>query len=334
MLDHIKELRLRVIIVVAVLVAGGVLGYSFYEIILQWLKSPLGADLYYTTPAGSFNFIIKVASLVGIALAIPVIIYQMIMFVRPALPKVFSRMRVVSYTSVSVALAVIGAAFGFYIILPGALHFFTGFQVEGLSALIGAESYLGFVTNVMITFMLVFQVPLLLVIIDHIKPIQPMKLLKAETYVILGGLVVSFFVPFALDITTSLLIVLPIVVLYNISIGIIVWRHAIVRRKQARFTKEEQVEFALDEAFIDEYFTLAKSKPVNNKEEPLVSRVGEDKKIVKKGFRGLAMEFQKNRQASIDELRQVIERDRAEVIAQKVAQYNKARALKQIADIR
>lgn len=313
MLDHVRELRLRLIVVVVILVAGGTIGYLFFEQILGWLKSPLVGDLYYSSPAGSFSFVMKIATMAGIALAVPVIIYQIIMFIRPALPKAFSRKRVFGYTGLSILLAMAGAAFGFYFILPGALHFFAGFQVTGLSALIGAESYLSFVTNVLITFMIVFQIPLLLVIIDHIKPIKPASLFKAEKYVILGGLLVSFFVPFALDIVTSLLIATPIIVLYNLSIGMIIWRHAFMNRKVVKQTVSQRQELMLDDEVVAEFFSEASEPVPPISEAPLRESVS---------LRGLAMEFQRSRQVSIDELRLSIERERAQAIADKVARYN------------
>lgn len=322
MLDHVKELRLRLLVCVAILVCGGVVGYLFYEPLLQWLKSPLVGDLYYTTPAGSFNFIMKVAAMVGVAVAIPVIVYQLMMFVRPALKKSFSILRVTGYTAISVLLAMAGAAFAFYLILPGALHFFAGFQVEGLSALIGADSYLSFVTNVLITFMIMFQIPLLLVIIDHVKPIQPKKLFKAEKYVILGGLLVSFFVPFALDIVTSLLIALPIIALYNLSIIVIIWRHAFLKRKKVEMVVARQEELALDDALVADFFA--------GKPEVVVVEVPHGMG----GLKGFAMDFHHSRKNSIEELRQVIERDRAQAIADKVARYNATPAFRQITDIR
>jgi len=240
LMDHVRELRARVLVCAVILVVGGVIGYLFYEPILQWLRSPLGMDLYYGTPAGSFNFIIKVASMVGVLAAVPFFVYQLITFVQPAFQKRLSRLRVFMYSIASVFLAAIGAAFAFYVILPGALRFFAGFQVEGLSALIDANNYLNFVTNAIVTFIIVFQIPLLMIIIDRIKPIQPKKLLQMEKWVILGGLIVSLFVPFALDITTSLLIASPIVLLYNISVLIIIIRHAIAHRKKAkRVTKKK-----------------------------------------------------------------------------------------------
>jgi len=232
-MDHVRELRTRIAVCAVILVIGGVVGYLFYEPILTWLRSPLGQDLYYSSPAGSFNFIIKVASMAGILAAVPFFVYQLIMFVQPAFKQRLSRGRVLFYAVSSIFLAAAGAAFAFYIILPGALKFFAGFQVAGLSALIDANNYLNFVTNAIVTFIIVFQIPLLMVIIDRIKPIPPKKLLQAEKWVVIGGLTVSLFVPFALDITTCLLIASPIIILYNISVIMIVARHAFSRKKKA-----------------------------------------------------------------------------------------------------
>jgi hypothetical protein len=124
--------------------------------------------------------------------------------------------------------------FGFTCILPGTLHFFGGYQVGGLSALISADSYLNFVINIIITFVLVFQLPLLIGFIDLIKPLTPKKLFGYEKWVILGSLIISLVVPFSYDLVTSLLVALPIVVLFNLSIVIVSIRHAGIRRSERR----------------------------------------------------------------------------------------------------
>lgn len=232
LMDHVRELRTRLLVCVAVFVVGGIVGYLFYTPILEWLRSPLGTSLYYSTPAGSFNFIVKVSSMIGILAAVPFVIYQLIMFVRPVFREKLSKGRVFAYTIASIFLAIAGTAFAFYAILPGALKFFAGFQIEGLSALIDANNYLNFVINAIVTFILVFQIPLLMVVIDRIKPISPKKLFAAEKYVVLGGLLVSLIVPFAMDVTTALLIASPIIILYNLSVAMIVIRHFVMRPKR------------------------------------------------------------------------------------------------------
>lgn len=232
LLDHIRELQRRLLISFTAMVLAGTLVYFFYTPILDFLRSPLNAPLFYSTPAGSFSFVMKICFMGALAIAIPVIVFNLIMFVRPAFADHIPLRRVIITSTMSAILAFAGAAFGFYYILPGALHFFAGFQVSGLSALISADSYLGFVTNVIITFILVFQIPLLVGFIDRIKPLDPRKLIKNEKWVILASLIIAVLVPFAFDLVTTLLIALPIVVLYNLSIIIIVLQHAKVRHRE------------------------------------------------------------------------------------------------------
>lgn len=232
--DHLRELRKRFIVSAIALVLAGIAAYFVYEPILNLLRSPLGGPLYYSTPAGSFAFVMQICLMAALAVTIPIIIYNIIMFVRPAFEKALPLRRVYLTTVTSALLAFAGAAFGFLVIVPGALHFFAGFQVDGLSALISADSYLGFVTNVIITFVIMFQLPLLITFIDTVKPLSPQKLFGFEKWVILGSLVISFMVPFALDITTSLLIALPIIALYNLSIAIVLVRHAQRRARDKR----------------------------------------------------------------------------------------------------
>ncbi len=265
LMDHIRELRTRIIVCAAVLLVGGIVGYIFYTPILEWLRSPLGTNLYYSTPAGSFNFVIKVVSMVGILAAVPFMIFQLIMFIQPVLQEKLHARTVVAYTIFSILLAVTGALFAFYAILPGALRFFSGFQVPGLSALIDANNYLNFVINAIVTFILVFQIPLLMVIIDKIKPIPPKNLLKMEKWVVLGGLLVALIVPFAMDVTTCILIASPIIILYNVSVGIILVRHFALSRRRVVLPAVRQLtpeEMALDDQLVSEFFA-AKSERVH-----------------------------------------------------------------------
>lgn len=228
---HLRELQFRLFVSVIVLALIGVVVYNYYEPILNLLRSPLDTPLYYSSPAGSFAFIMKICFMGSLAVTIPIIIYNLIMFVRPAFEQAISLRRVFLTTGLSAILALAGAAFAFFVIIPGTLHFFAGFQVDGLSALISADSYLGFVTNVIITFVLVFQLPLLIIFIDNIKPLPPKNLLRMNKWVVVGSLVISLLVPFAFDLTTSLMIAAPIMALYNFSILAVTLQHAHAARK-------------------------------------------------------------------------------------------------------
>lgn len=258
--DHIRELRNRLLVSVAVLTISSVGVYFIYEQILKILTSPLGAPLYYDTPAGSFSFVLKICLMGALIFTIPVIIFNLIMFVRPAFEKNLSKKRVYVITLLSTILAISGAVFAYSIILPGSLKFFAGFQVSGLKAIISADNYLNFVTNIIITFIIVFQLPLIVTFIDTISPLTPKKLFKSEKWVVVGSLIVALIVPFTYDFLTSLLIALPIIVLYNLSIIIVLINHSLAKNKQAMITKAvvkteiiKKPELALDDDLIENF---------------------------------------------------------------------------------
>jgi len=232
MMHHIKELQLRFLATGLIFVAGAVVGYIFYEPLFALLRTPLDTPLHYTSPAGSFNLIVKVCLMIGVFAMLPVAIYNLIMFVQPALREKLSQLRIYTAALASLALASLGAAFGFFIIIPLALKFFFKFQVDGLVALISADEYLRFVVSVVITFILIFQLPLIISFIDHITPLQPKKLFKAEKFIVIGSLVVALIVPFALDPAIQLMIASPIIILYNISIGIVLLQRWVRQRKE------------------------------------------------------------------------------------------------------
>ena len=242
MIHHVKEIQIRILVVVLVLIIGMAVGYLFYEPLFAFIKAPLNGPLHYTSPSGSFSFIIKICMMVGIIATLPVAVYNLIMFVQPALGKKISKVRVYVTTCLSLFLASAGAAFAFFIIIPLALKFFYKFQVDGLVALISADDYLRFVINVVITFVLIFQLPLVISFIDHITPLPPKKLFKAEKFIIVGSVMVGVLVPFALDPTVQLLIASPIIVLYNFSIVVVLLQHYFKARAGRRQKSDVAVE--------------------------------------------------------------------------------------------
>ncbi|MCL2037649.1 twin-arginine translocase subunit TatC [Candidatus Saccharibacteria bacterium] len=230
--DHIRELQWRLLAVFALLTAAGVVSFFYYHQILDILRAPLNQELYYTTPVGSFAFIMRICLVGGMVVAIPAIIYNVLMFARPAFKKPLGRPAIMLITLFSLGLAALGVLFSYSVIIPGALHFFGGFSVDGLSALISGDSYLSFVINCLIIFILIFQLPLIITLIDHMKRLSMKKLFKAERWVILGSLIAALMVPFAMDLSVSLLISLPIILLYNLSILIVAVRHAISKKSK------------------------------------------------------------------------------------------------------
>lgn len=112
--EHVRELFFRFLFSALSLLVVGIGVYFFYEPILNILRAPLNAPLYYNSPIGSFSFVMKVCFMGALTITIPVIIYNLIMFVQPAFEGKLTKKRVYLFSSVSSILAISGAIFCIY----------------------------------------------------------------------------------------------------------------------------------------------------------------------------------------------------------------------------
>jgi sec-independent protein translocase protein TatC len=214
-------------------IASAAIGFTYRVPLVNFLQRPLGAPLYYTNPAGSFTFSVNVSILVSLFIALPVIVYQLLRFIEPALTKRIQKGLMTKVIIVSFALATAGVVFGYYIIVPLSLHFFSQYSTASLKPLISSDSYLSYLVNNLVIFALVFQLPLIILFIDKIKPLKPRRLLHYQRHVIVGALVIALILPFTYDPISQFVVALPIVVLYYLSI-LLVWRAG---RKRARIER-------------------------------------------------------------------------------------------------
>lgn len=220
--DHIKELRKRVLWVGIALMATAGVAYALHQPIIKFLQKPYGQTLVYTSPAGSFEFIIQLSVIAGMFVALPVIIYQTMRFLEPALPNRITNGMMLKVIGSSCFLALLGICFGFFVMIPISLKFFLGFTMEEVKPLITAEEYLKFVLNHMLTFAIAFQIPMIFWFINRIKPIKPSKLLKYQKHVIVGSFGLALVLPFTYDPLSQFLVAMPVIFLYYMSI-LIVW---------------------------------------------------------------------------------------------------------------
>jgi sec-independent protein translocase protein TatC len=241
--EHVSELRKRLAWSGVVFMAGGFVAYAYHSAIIQLLKRPFGGPLYYDTPAGNFNLIMEISFMVGFAVAVPVIVFNIIRFVEPAIEKRVRHHLVISMSLLSLVLGVSGATFAYFIVLPISLHFFQGFKVEGVSALISAQHYLDFVVKCIGAFILIFQIPLGVLFGNFVRPIPPRTLLKYEKHVVIGSLIIALLLPFTYDPLTQFVIALPIIFLYNLSL-LLVW---IINRRAPKIAGRQQVESLTEE---------------------------------------------------------------------------------------
>ena len=125
--DHVNELKKRIFWVFFAVSVSAILGYVFRVPIISFLDKPLGQTLYYTTPGGSFNFVVKVAGIFGVFIAVPVLVYQIIKFLEPAINQKIKTSKLIKVMVLSMMLAFFGAAFALAV-------FWIGGDVWGVAA--------------------------------------------------------------------------------------------------------------------------------------------------------------------------------------------------------
>lgn len=189
LVDHLSELRKRIAISILVVIIFSALGFYLAPQIIELLLTPMpGGEVVFLTLSGGFMVYLRVAVIVGILFALPVILYQLWAFVAPGLmPN--ERRAALPWIPLSVVFFLMGVIVA-WITLPYAVGFLLSFEIEGtLTALPSAEAYFGFVTFIFLIFGLVMQFPIVLVFLDKLGILGVDQLKSMRRYVLLGVVV-------------------------------------------------------------------------------------------------------------------------------------------------
>ncbi len=232
-IEHIYELRRRALIAVLAILAGGLAGYSVHEKLLHIIQKPLGQTLYYTSPTGGFSFIFKLCLLFGLVLALPVIIYEILKFLSPLMKNITWRFTLFCLLS-SASLAFAGIAFAYFVSLPAALHFLANFGGQEIQSLITADEYFNFALAYLGGFAVLFQLPLILLLINRVKPLQPGPLMRAQRYVLVLSFIVAAVLTPTPDPINQAIMAVPVILLYQISI-VLIWLVNYKKKKTVQF---------------------------------------------------------------------------------------------------
>ncbi len=219
---HLEELRRRLIICFAAIGVGFVISYIFsrrlFEILMMPLLSAMPPEekLIYTGLPEAFFTYLKVAFLAGVLLAIPVITYQLWMFIAPGLYDKEKRF-VLPIVFLSSIFFVGGALFGYFVVFPFGFKFFMGFASDYVRPLPSMKEYLGFSAKLLFAFGIVFELPLFITFLAKLGIVDVPFLKANRKYAIL-----LFFVFAAIltppDVITQILMAGPLILLYEVSI--------------------------------------------------------------------------------------------------------------------
>lgn len=256
LIEHLRELRRRVVkSSIAVMVGFGI-GWAFYNPIITKLAEPVcdlkkaqaeGAascgSLYINGVLGPLNLQIKVALLTGVIIMAPIWLYQLWAFIAPALHRKEKRNSVAFFAAATPFFAA-GATLG-YFILPVAIRVLFGFTPASLENLVKFDDYLDFVLRVILLFGIAFELPVFLVTFNAIGFLSGMAILKPWRAWIFGiTLFIAGFTPSA-DPLSMLLLAIPLISLYFMAGGIALLND---RRRAKRFKVSEAGEGVINPA--------------------------------------------------------------------------------------
>jgi sec-independent protein translocase protein TatC len=224
-MDHVRELQVRLFKVAIIFLVAAAAAYPFADSIIRIIVAPFGEhELVYLTPGGAFGFVIQVCMYVGFIVALPMIVYQLYKFLLPVMPALHVK-RIIGYTAASLVLAVLGILFAYFISLPAALYFLIGFDLENVSAMVTIDSYFSFAMAYLTAGALLFQLPVITLMIDTITPLTPKKLMGYQRHLILGAFIVAAVISPTPDALNQTLLAGPIIIMYQLSIVLVALRH-------------------------------------------------------------------------------------------------------------
>jgi len=227
--EHLDELRARLFVILGSLAATTIVAFVFHSRLLDWLNKPLPPNHRHLLAIGvaePFTVTLMVSLYAGFVLALPVILWQLWAFFAPAFDPSAER-KVLGLVAFAVALGAAGLAFGYWILLPRAIHWLTNYDDKHFLHLIQAKSYYSFVATVLLGIVVVFQLPLVVLGLVALGVLSSRGLRKNRRIGYFITAVVALALP-GPDPVTTFLELLPMWALFEGSI----WLAVLFERRQ------------------------------------------------------------------------------------------------------
>jgi sec-independent protein translocase protein TatC len=228
LVEHLDELRARIFVSLGALVVGFTIAFVFHHRLIHWLNGPLPNKIPKPITLGvaePFLTSVKVSVVVGLALALPVVLWQLWSFLAPAVEEHAQR-TVAVFVLFATGLLVAGIAFGYYLVLPQAIHFLTNFDDTLYNVQIRASNYYSFVLTVLIAVGLVFELPIFMLALVRLGVVSTRTLRRNRRLGYFIVAVIAVLLP-GIDPVTTTLEAIPLMVLYEGSI----WLSVLMERR-------------------------------------------------------------------------------------------------------
>jgi sec-independent protein translocase protein TatC len=219
-LEHLGELRTRIVRALLALLVGAGIALPFSERIVDWLARPvtrIGYDLVFTAPAEAFWVQMKVGLMAGLFIAAPGILWQVWAFIAPGL-HVHEKKYAAPFVVIGSLMFLLGGAFSLFVVTPYALQFLLGYARPGLRPMITIENHIDFLLKFTLAFGAVFELPLAITLLARMGVVTAKTLSKNRKYAILGAFIAGAVLTPTPDAFNQTLMAGPLIILYEIGI--------------------------------------------------------------------------------------------------------------------
>jgi sec-independent protein translocase protein TatC len=216
--EHLIELRQRLTRSAIALVVGTIIGLIFSQQIFDFLKGPAPADFrpVFIEMTEMFTTYFKVAFMTGLAIASPVIVWQVFAFVGPGLTR-RERRYVFTFLPIATVFFVAGMAFAYFVVLPFATRYLLSFSIDAAPE-IRIGNYIGFVTTFMLWIGAAFETPLIIFLLAKVNLVTVQRLAKYRKYAILAVFIIAAAITPTPDPFNQTLVAIPLYLLYELGV--------------------------------------------------------------------------------------------------------------------
>jgi sec-independent protein translocase protein TatC len=216
--DHLAELRRKIIACCAAVFVGAVAAHYYHGTIIDFLLAPLhGQSLIFLSPLDPLMLVFKVDLFVGLFVALPVITWSTLSFLKPAMKRFNWLLFCASYCLATILLLA-GLAYAYFIMVPMTLRFLTSISIAGISNMITASSYFSFLLLELFLMASMFQIPLFVLAGVWVGAFDTAALESRRRYIYVGGLIVLAVITPTTDVFSLGCVSIPAVIIFEASL--------------------------------------------------------------------------------------------------------------------
>jgi sec-independent protein translocase protein TatC len=221
LVEHLGELRSRIVVCLLTLAVAFAVTYAFHEHLIRWLELALPPERRHLITFGvaePFMTAMWTSLYAALLLALPVLLWQTWSFLAPALDE-SSQRPIALFVLFAAMLAVGGIAFGYFVVLPAAVHFLTNYDSDLFNIQIRARDYISFASLVLLAVAIVFQVPIFVLALVRLRIMSAARLRRTWRTGVVVMAAIAVALPGVDPITTTIEMI-PLILLYLLAVGL------------------------------------------------------------------------------------------------------------------